>query len=88
MFKAKTAYADNYVFVNGNTKSLKDCNDDDIAVLIGNGHRNWFVKKTEEIEGGDATGVATEAIVPVIRSGAAKKKLAKAPKVSPVVAAE
>lgn len=71
MLKAKTAFADNHVFVNGNTKSLKDCNDDDIAILISNGKGDLFEEKTEQIE----NPVAAEDIVQVQGNGSAKKNL-------------
>jgi len=53
MFEVKKTCLEKYVFVNGNTKYLKDCTESEIKTLIENGHRQWFVKKTEESSGGN-----------------------------------
>ncbi len=57
MFKVKENHQNEYLFVGGNTKFLRDCTQEDIKLLMDNGHRNWFVKKTEETSGGETVAL-------------------------------
>jgi hypothetical protein len=49
MYQVKDTFADDYLFIGGNTKYLRECSQDEIAILIKNGKKNCFVKKTEEV---------------------------------------
>lgn len=81
MYKVKDQFANDYVFIGGNTKYLRDCSQDEITLLIKNGKKNFFVKKTEEVGGGENPTETISEEIPALVG--AEKAVASLPATKP-----